>query len=404
MTINKTIYFHIGYHKTGTSAIQSFCVANQEKLERVGVLYAKTGRSGVAHGPLANSLKVSNRILNPDTLYSELKYEVTNTNAKKIIVSSECFLEQIPLERIEPYFKSLNVNVKIIVYVRRQDEWAQSVYNEIIKDPSRRYTGSIFNMREVRIGWLDYNHVISQWAESFGYDNVIVRPFDKKRMSNGLYADFLSIFHVDDISVFDNPITGKATNQGLSEDIIMVLRTLNEIPMTRDMHIEMVDHLVDMSYRSEDKKLGRDYKILSFSEKSKLMESFRVSNKKLFDNFLKNKTSLFCQELVREKSQNDPIQILSVDRQWEIYNALPLHIKEHIERYRPQFADPDQRIPFVHDVNSNEIDRLRQVIQRQRLELNWLYEQRTLASVCKGSAGRLAKYVSKFLNNFSFFR
>ncbi|ABV37608.1 hypothetical protein Ssed_3004 [Shewanella sediminis HAW-EB3] len=395
MTNKKTVYFHIGYHKTGTSAIQSFCSANQSELARKGFLYAETGRAGAAHGPLANCLKASNKNLDPNLLYASLKKEIANSNAQSVIISSECFLEQIPLDRIEPYLKKLNAHIKIIVYVRRQDEWAQSVYNEIIKDSSRRYTGSILHMREIRMGWLNYNNVISQWENVFGSENIIVRPYDKAQMRNGLYADFLSIFNIDNVCDFENPVTGKATNQGLSEDVILVLRALNEVPMIRDMHKEMVSYLIDISHNSEEKKLGRNYKILTFSEKSELISSCKQSNDILAEKFLNCNTSLFCTTLVENKDDKSPVEMLSIERQWQIYNQLPLHIKKHIERFRPLFAQSEQSKPFVYDVNNNEIERLRLVIQRQRLELNWLYEDNTLGSIRKEGLGVLSKFFAK---------
>ena len=58
MNTNKRIWIHVGWPKTGTTAIQRYLAANSESLKRMGVLYPESGRYGItdAHHELASAL------------------------------------------------------------------------------------------------------------------------------------------------------------------------------------------------------------------------------------------------------------------------------------------------------------------------------------------------------------
>ena len=209
------IILHIGYNKTGTTAIQNSFFYNRKSLKKNGLFYpnkCRGKRKSPAHHALPESLLfqigkplphfVNKKIYikyQVDHYWNVLKQEVSKSNCPFAFISSEAFsrLRGHP-EQMEFIKNQLNsYDIKVLVYLRNQPDYFASAYNQAVK---RGYETRTVN-ELMQFGWMniDYFIELEQWASVFGPENIIVRIFDKKKMQGGVVADILKVLEKERI-------------------------------------------------------------------------------------------------------------------------------------------------------------------------------------------------------------
>ena len=199
----KDLYLHIGTHKTGTTALQYFFAMNQVLLKEKGIEYPLPEKMQKKdHRRLAMAFypnhdapycEVISGIKDPDEEWSGF---IEARSEKKLLISSEQFFICSPeiISKIREITSTYNV--KVICYIRRQDELEESWYNQSIK--GFRSCGSL----PVSTGEYDTPKHFSGWEDIFGPENMIVRPYEKEQFYGGcIFSDFLH--HVFDIELTD---------------------------------------------------------------------------------------------------------------------------------------------------------------------------------------------------------
>ena len=143
----ENLYIHIGTQKTGSTTLQTILSKNKQKLLKEGICYL--GR----FPKLARRIRTVARFDEPlaDELKSEIRYTV-DSNLKKgvrtYVISNEKFSGDKMIsyrnagavaETLKHAVKELPFNVKIIVYLRRQDTYIESTYAQKVYSG---YTGT----------------------------------------------------------------------------------------------------------------------------------------------------------------------------------------------------------------------------------------------------------------------
>jgi hypothetical protein len=207
MTRKNTLFLHIGSRKTGTTALQEFFAANRTIMKKQGILYPDDG--GTAHHRLAQSLLQDEG--NPwwfpknigDSAH-EWKVLLRKLKASRNLISSEFFFRCKRRHILKIYDYTRAFDVKIVAYLRRQDEVIQSEYNQKVKGGPRgvnKLTFDSFLSPKVDNWLFHYDKVLDQWADIFGKGNIIVRPYEKNQFYHGnIFEDF---FHF----ILDSEIT-----------------------------------------------------------------------------------------------------------------------------------------------------------------------------------------------------
>jgi hypothetical protein len=237
--MKKTVYIHIGPHKTGTTTIQHGLALNEKELRKKGVLAPKSGRpypGNAGNHNLSWELRIPNsRVFKPDygtwkDLLNEIKEE---RRLKKIILTSEdfCLLDKGAIYTIREYLADFQV--KMIIYMRRQDEAHQSLWVEFAKNRANLpIVGSFVEWLEeydYRIRNYDYLEIVSRWEEVFSQDNMILRIFDPSQFKLSLFHDFLALCGIK----LENVVTPQHTNISPGVKSIEAIRLLkNHIDFT----------------------------------------------------------------------------------------------------------------------------------------------------------------------------
>tara|TARA_B100001093_G_scaffold510011_1_gene575076 strand:- start:1346 stop:2443 length:1098 start_codon:yes stop_codon:yes gene_type:complete len=201
----KNIYIHIGTGKTGTTAIQEFLSENTDFLNKNNIQYCKSGRtSGINHLAACrnhqrndkNSIHQLGIKENLENIYSE----INESNFKNFIISSENFpgLSNHEIDELVSYFKDL-CSIKVIVYFRRQDEFFESWYSQVVKTSKSPETPQVLLNKLIKNEILDYQKIISKW--DIEEVEMIVKVYEVSEFEeNNVIYDFLNIFNLKDFS------------------------------------------------------------------------------------------------------------------------------------------------------------------------------------------------------------
>ena len=120
-------------------------------------------------------------------LINEIIENAKRKSASRILLSSEVLSrEHITETKWIQLKEAFNEKVTIIVYLRRQDKYLESMYAEKIK---RGVINSKSTIKDVKIN-LDYFQFLEPICRTFTKNRIIVKSFDKAIKQN-LYQNFL---------------------------------------------------------------------------------------------------------------------------------------------------------------------------------------------------------------------
>jgi hypothetical protein len=197
-----TIFLHIGYNKTGTSFIQKELSDNRKKLKKLGVLYPFCCSKYKAHYELSGILgaclpseKALYEQIDKVQAKNQLVEEIEKSKCSSIIFSSEKFIRAENLQPIKDFFDAYPL--KIVVYLRRHDHWYESSYHQaiktVVKPPWRRGFKAFYEFQKRTNAYAtSYRKLIDNWADTFGKDNLIIRPYERQQNDDNLTVDLLT--------------------------------------------------------------------------------------------------------------------------------------------------------------------------------------------------------------------
>lgn len=248
------IFLHIGMDKTGTTAIQQFFHGNRDELINHGLLYPQTGSQGIAHYGLSQVLgfyhgkKKASEESEFKELAREFKHELEKSNAHTVLFSSEFFMISKPVQSIEMirlFFSAYDI--KIIIYLRRHDSWWESVYNQAVKTVTNPPWGRGFEhfinfqkKRNPRRG--NYRLLIDTWANVFGKENIIVRPYESQQNQPNMIGDILKTIGFQSLTQ-QMEIVSARTNESLPSFTLSLIDAFQRADI--DPHIR--NHLIKHS-------------------------------------------------------------------------------------------------------------------------------------------------------------
>lgn len=246
-----TVYLHIGAPKTATSTLQHVLEKNFQHLLNNGVLYPRTVGHGNAHHTLVcDLLKAHRGQTMPDIWYgniprgeawSLLESEMEHHEAviHTVILSSELFFGQVhELDAILKDVASRLVrhDVRVIVYLRRQDQLYSSFYNQDVKG-IRQWSSSAYQFYQThQMFEYGYHSVIKIWSDAFGKENIIIRPFEAGQWPHGsIVQDFC-----DSLGILSLRGSAEENNESLGMIQLYVKRCLNKVGFAKHLNEEIL--------------------------------------------------------------------------------------------------------------------------------------------------------------------
>lgn len=187
------LILHIGTHKTATTSIQHFCTLNRAALRKCGYFYPRPALSAYVANSLASRLSFG-REAEVAAALRRARGDAEKARCHTIVVSAEsfyamtaCFIdiqgrprgdywdnEQHLIEKMRDCCEGMEVSV--LAYLRPQDEFASSLYNQFIKNvlgTGHSYDEFIAAMRPA----FNYEGHFALWEKIFGSGQVHLRNF-----------------------------------------------------------------------------------------------------------------------------------------------------------------------------------------------------------------------------------
>ena len=205
------IVLHIGFEKTGTTSIQAHCARNAHRLRRHGILYP-SGLGDRNHAHLAAAFSSFEATADIrlragvrseaeyarfcETVVASLREQVDRARPEVLLLSSEHFSSRVwgqGIARLQPALGGLSRDVRVLVYLRRQDEMLFSLYSTYVKSGGTRDLSYLAD----EIPWFHYDEMLDRWAGGFGRDRITVRIFPPKGAT--LIEDFAAAAGLPDL-------------------------------------------------------------------------------------------------------------------------------------------------------------------------------------------------------------
>jgi len=223
---------HIGFNKTGSSAIQHYLSSSREFLLNSGICYPSIGLEGCAHHELSKLLLQKRRSSNLDSWIARL--EEIEKSHEVVIISSEHLRTHSDIRKLADVFPQ--GRTKIFLYVREHYGFLSSWYQQSVQSGVTAVRFEDF----IQIHSGAFCPIIKQWEDVYGENNVRVAEYAP--------GEFLGESLVSDFSIRNNlPVNehydrSKRFNPSLSGNLLEFVRLLNYF-CTREETSEVADEI-----------------------------------------------------------------------------------------------------------------------------------------------------------------
>ena len=250
----KNLYLHVGMPKSGSTAIQIFIAQNQAALLKNGVIYPRLTNSTPGHHALASHYRKGGiswaEYLSKEEIFSEFRrLEHEHDDAHSFIISSEAFWASPYKDKLSSDLE--RYNVRIIVFLRRQDEFLGAQFRQQVKVGNA--IGPLDEFIETWGKAMSFKDKLFQWEEYFGRQNISVIPYNAKAWNKGAEGKLLEVMGVPYTQEFTAPVV---SNISLSRaSLKYILQTRNKKNMGKGAEKKLITLLEEFS--KEEKKQGK---------------------------------------------------------------------------------------------------------------------------------------------------
>lgn len=316
MSSNKRCYLHIGAPKTGSTALQNFLYENRKQLADQGWKYPDVSLRGFGHHDLAFLVAggYPEWAIPQERSLIELtdKLHTAVVGCSQIILSSENFYLFPNPKKIAEILHHAGFppeTVKIVVYVRRQDEAHTSWYNQVIK--AQGYGGTISQCIQENLDNWNYQLQLEKWAQIFGSSNIIVRPYEKEKLADGdVRKDFLKILEIPQSNLI---MPDKMVNTKLNRDILDFQRIINQLPLSSKEKRSFHKELIELTLCSEKTNIFDDKPLLSSEQRKEIILQYSESNRSVAQAYT-DMEELFNDKLPHFNLQNNSSTNLTLEK------------------------------------------------------------------------------------------
>jgi hypothetical protein len=289
------LILHIGTHKTASTSLQHFFTLNRDVLRSNGVHYPSNPNSAYVTNYLASELAFG-RGHPVRNFLCKAKSDAQALGCSRVLISAESFYamtaffldlydrrttevgywdnEKRLVSELKSYCSAYD-NVRVVCYVRPQDEFAGSIYNQMVKSTvgtSLSYLGFVEKLKPA----FDYERHLRLWKNAFGEDCVRIARFDEAdgNILRHFCAQFLTpacyeLARRDDF----------LANTRLSRNVLEVKRAFNAVEPDRAYAFVAAKVFRDLSDNYPD---GKGYQVFADTQvQQEFFSAFEDGNRAL---------------------------------------------------------------------------------------------------------------------------
>jgi len=236
-------YIHIGLEKTGTTTLQEYFHINRDQLAQDKINYLKspghrnhTDLAAYAYDKTLGDLIVQKGLDTEESkkAFRDAFIQRFNTEINSVpknnhlLVSSEHLSSRVfsknEIRKLIRLFSNHGYQVKVIVYLRRQDQYLLSTYSTWLKCGAT----AELNKKAYKRKRYDYLTLLEMWEEVVGRENIIAKIFERRRMhNNDLIEDFMQILNTKTTADY-SPVPSNL-NKSLDMNKLLFLKLMNRI-------------------------------------------------------------------------------------------------------------------------------------------------------------------------------
>lgn len=345
-------YIHIGLEKTGTTTLQEFFHINRELLKYDNIYYPSspgarnhTDLAAFAYDKALGDLIVQKNIQTPELKEAyrtrfKLEFEQEIANVKKkgyhLLVSSEHLssraFSKAEKRKLIALFTDLGYTPKVIVYIRRQDQYLLSTYSTWLKCGAT----AELNKNAYKRKRYDYLTMLEMWSEVVGKENMIVKIFERPRMfKQDLIQDFLHIIGIQKSDKYQLPPSD--LNKSLDKSKLLFLKSMN---MLVPEHIEKKKNPLRGNLVEVLENLENGAKLKLPEELSQeILAYYKADNEQIKEAYFPEMDgSLFNEEVKKIDSSDTETNALSSEEIYKLMSSLWNYQQKEINDLREQLA------------------------------------------------------------------
>ncbi len=295
----KVLHIHIGTPKTATTAIQRFCYKNSKILEKKGYCYpifpykypavSKT-RAHFLLGVIKNENGERNEAQEQKNFEDGMKMVLEAFQTyDHVILSDERIWRGMAREKkdlwevMQKEADQGGFALHVVVYLRRQDKYYISLWNQVVKHLRSQETFEEFANR-VDKDQLDYYYKLEQMAAVIGKENITVRRFDGGKFEGGsIYSDFLQTVGLSLTDEYEIP--EEEQNTGLYGNTHELKRVINALPQIQDAESQKFIKYTLQDCSGVSRKIYPS-EMYSKEEIEELLEPYKAGNQKIAEEYL----------------------------------------------------------------------------------------------------------------------
>lgn len=296
-----TVYLNIGLPKTDATALQAFLLENENLLKEQGYCFPNLqlnikrkkyrNRNGrfLIYEPEDSEEKSAIRDEGFQQL-GELAAEYSNIVLAEEEIWQTAAKDKEFWRKTAADFEKIGCQLKVIVYLYRQDLFVQSFWIQNVQSNAVKETESFQECLEggaLADFPLDYWECLTGIAESIGKENLIVRVHEKEQLEgdeHSIFSDFLQLIGLS--------LTEQYTRESVKEDLslcgnfIEIKRILNSVPAYQRMNEFLCDP-INLANDHLSKGCEQvDISLFAPGEQDAYLQRFEVSNRKTAEEFL----------------------------------------------------------------------------------------------------------------------
>ncbi|USD20609.1 hypothetical protein [Microbulbifer variabilis] len=283
----RTLFLHIGFHKTGSSALQLALKQSTKLLSSKGIEFLSLGKKGSSSRTVDFQKKNGRMSYRLNRRLSDL---LASSRGDNVVVSAEhlCFLHTF--EDIDSLYKECRRffdRCQVVVYLRRQDLQAFSFKRQAARaaapdvSPSSllfgHCEGAFPHLNTDLMVYFDYFSKLKIWAAVFGGTALNVRDFSAEFLREGdVVSDFCSLLGVNFC------IPSVRVNEGVGRKEFLLTNKLIELGVSKS-EIKKIKPMM---------RLEVSEPFPAKVEAERFFRRFECCNKSLNSHFLKHSSGL----------------------------------------------------------------------------------------------------------------
>jgi len=280
------VIIHAGTPKTGTTAIQGFFAHNSDRLlDEFGIRYPSKGRGAVrrAHHNIAyqyGGAYLRGKFDPRKGGLREALAEALSSKAEVCLLSSEAFYH-VAQRGLRQLARDLaDYQTIVVLYLRRQDAYLQSGYQQVFKLGGTLELPVEFCTRKLSIG--RYDKHVERFHVAFGSSNVLVRRFETRASGFDVRRDICDLLGLEFAKLRLAKQAPQSSNSTLGLKGLSFLRSLivsGQISPLRKPESAFFQKVINY-FRTEGRD-SYDFSLLTYEEAKALCVEYSQSNHRL---------------------------------------------------------------------------------------------------------------------------